>query len=97
MLIKRYAQWGKPGERNYRPPGAVSNYLFERKPGDMVEFKHIKFNIKIPYSVAEHRFPKADKITMIAVGVGIGESEVRSTRYPPFISNVAHSPHRHGF
>ena len=71
LLVKRYKQWGKPGERNYRPPGAVSNYLFEWKPGDEVEFKHIKFNLKIPYNRVAHRFPKADKITMIAVGVGI--------------------------
>ena len=52
LMIKRYREWGDPRwPHSYCPPGAVSNYLFELKPGAMVKFKHTKFNVKLPYVV----------------------------------------------
>ena len=57
LLIKRYDEWGeRPGQwtgrapsESYHPPGAVSNYMHGLGPGDVALFKHIPFNIKIPY------------------------------------------------
>jgi hypothetical protein len=54
LLIKRYDQWGQKCEQEtifsyfnynvtqhaYKPKGAVSNYLFDRKIGDMVKVWH---------------------------------------------------------
>ncbi|GMH58911.1 hypothetical protein TrST_g10239 [Triparma strigata] len=73
LLIKSYKQWGVAGQRNYRPPGAVSSYLFSLQAGTKVDFKHIKFNLKIPYNINHEGFgfDGVKTITMVAVGVGI--------------------------
>merc|ERR1712142_894512 len=50
IILKRYQEWGDPNYwHSYRPPGAVSNYIFGLKIGDLVEFKHIVKNVKLPY------------------------------------------------
>jgi len=54
LLVKRYDS------------GAASQYLYGLKPGDEVEFKHIKFNIK-----AQYPFPNAKTISLLAAGTGI--------------------------
>ena len=77
LLVKQYKQWGKVGDNNYRPAGAVSSYLFglDTKTGPEVDFKHIKFNVKLPYQYdfasGVFGFEGCNTITMIAVGVGI--------------------------
>lgn len=73
LLIKSYKQWGEVGQRNFRPPGAVSSYMFGLRAGAKVDFKHIKFNLKIPYNLSHegYGFEGVKTITMIAVGVGI--------------------------
>jgi cytochrome-b5 reductase len=67
LLVKRYPAWGEPHyPMNYKPPGAVSNYIHSLEPGAKVNFKHIKFNLKLRYP-----FVGVRTITMLAVGVGI--------------------------
>ena len=76
LLIKRYQEWGDPPVEgfsgralyeSYRPAGAVSNYLHTLKPGeDSALFAHRDKNVKIQYP-----FRGVNKITMVAVGVGI--------------------------
>jgi NAD(P)H-flavin reductase len=71
LLIKQYKRWGNVGDNNYRPAGAVSNYLHNLPIGGLVSFKHIKFNVKLPYDENLQGFQGVSLITMIAVGVGI--------------------------
>lgn len=66
LLIKVYKQCGILGEQNYRPAGAVSNYIDSLKIGDTAMMKHIKFNVKYPYP-----FKNVRTITMLCVGSGI--------------------------
>ena len=54
LLVKRYAQ------------GAVSQYLHGLKPGAMVSFKHIIFNVKRQYP-----FEPAKTISLLCAGTGI--------------------------
>jgi len=54
LLVKRYDS------------GAASQYLYGLKPGDAVEFKHIKFNIKSQYP-----FEGKSTISMVCAGTGI--------------------------
>ena len=67
LLIKVYRSWGNPHfAHSYRPAGAVSNYIDNLKIGDKAKFKHISFNVKVPYP-----FTGIKSITMLAVGAGI--------------------------
>jgi len=54
LLVKRYDN------------GAASQYLYGLNPGDQVEFKHIKFNIK-----AQYPFASARTISLLCAGTGI--------------------------
>jgi len=74
LIIKRYKEWGsKIFPQSYCPPGAVSNYLFELPVGSCASFKHISFNVKLPYKQPDGSlgFAGVKTITMVAVGVGI--------------------------
>ena len=80
LLVKRYQEWGdKRFPHSYKPAGAVSNHVFGLKQGDTASFKHIAFNVKIPYTHSSghrgFRVPgtnvRVRQVTMIAVGVGI--------------------------
>ena len=67
LLIKVYKAWGdKNYAHSYRPAGAVSNFINELKIGETALFKHISFNVKVPYP-----FREIKTITMLAVGAGI--------------------------
>lgn len=54
LLVKRY------------PKGAASQYLYSRKVGDKVEFKHMQGNIKRQYP-----FDGKQNFTLLAAGTGI--------------------------
>jgi hypothetical protein len=67
LLIKRYDQWGQKCEPEtifsyfnynvtqhaYKPKGAVSNYLFERKIGDLVKVCHFFRTQHLTFSIVQ--------------------------------------------
>ena len=72
LLIKRYKRCVRQATTTTAPSGAVSNHLFNLLIGSPVLFKHISFNVKIPYKLAPpYGFEGVRKVVMISVGVGI--------------------------
>ena len=108
VLIKRYREWGDPMWRHsYHPPGAVSTYVHNLKVGDKVSFKHIPFNVKLPYiNDGVKGFKGVKTITMIAVGAGLAPmiqvfhrsalapDPPRTARRAPRRANLCLSPSR---
>jgi NAD(P)H-flavin reductase len=62
LIVKRYAV----PEGKDVAAGLMSNYIFSREIGSEVQFKHIKFNVKIPYPFTQYK-----TISMISGGTGI--------------------------